>query len=59
MAHKEFVKIQEAYNVLSKPYTRASYDLGLANPNGSTAYGTAYPFSARARGSTYYRKWVN
>uniref|UniRef100_A0AAR5Q2I9 J domain-containing protein n=1 Tax=Dendroctonus ponderosae TaxID=77166 RepID=A0AAR5Q2I9_DENPD len=31
-AHKNFLKVQEAYNVLSKPHLRASYDLELAHP---------------------------
>ncbi|KAF7271334.1 uncharacterized protein LOC143191524 [Rhynchophorus ferrugineus] len=30
-AHSEFLKIQEAYNVLSKPETRATYDFSLSN----------------------------
>ncbi|XP_048520029.1 chaperone protein dnaJ 1, mitochondrial isoform X2 [Dendroctonus ponderosae] len=31
-AHTNFLKVQEAYNVLSKPHLRASYDLELAHP---------------------------
>ncbi|XP_030766410.1 uncharacterized protein LOC115890349 isoform X2 [Sitophilus oryzae] len=32
-AHNQFLKIQEAYNVLSKPGPKASYDLSLSNPH--------------------------
>ncbi|XP_050300511.1 dnaJ-like protein 60 isoform X2 [Anthonomus grandis grandis] len=56
-AHKEFLKIQEAYNILSKPNSRANYDLGLNNPFQSKyeSTGTTYTYQRPSTGPHQYR----
>ncbi|KAH1027010.1 hypothetical protein HUJ05_000587 [Dendroctonus ponderosae] len=49
-AHTNFLKVQEAYNVLSKPHLRASYDLELAHP------GYRYESGRQWRYGPVYRK---
>lgn len=34
--HAQFVKLNEAYSVLSKPHSRSDYDLFLSNPSSGT-----------------------
>ncbi|XP_066145878.1 uncharacterized protein [Euwallacea fornicatus] len=49
-AHKEFLKVQEAYNILCKPESRANYDLGLTNPGSGVIYESTnsyYPFGTK------------
>ncbi|CAG9762251.1 unnamed protein product [Ceutorhynchus assimilis] len=56
-AHKEFLKIQEAYNVLGKPNSRAMYDLGRSRPRYSHRRGTYYAYSRTAPRYTSGSAW--
>ncbi|XP_066244840.1 uncharacterized protein [Euwallacea similis] len=56
-AHKEFLKVQEAYNVLCKRESRANYDLDLTNPGTGVRYESSsshYPFGAKYNA---YQRW--
>ncbi|XP_044747658.1 dnaJ-like protein 60 [Coccinella septempunctata] len=47
-AHQKFVKINEAYNTLSKPHLRRNYDMELESPppiKDAKSYHDAYDFS--------------